>query len=200
MSLFEQQLRDEVPRSLKVLREAENACHRCSLYKFATQAVSGEGPAHAPLMLIGEQPGNDEDLEGHPFVGPAGRVLDKANMKGVPGATVKVVGSAATTTTDTAGRFTLTGSSGLSGRFSPHAAEPYFQSGALFVEAAASGQTAKQSSAQFVGIFIHAGGHVGILDLQSDACWREIDEEDADGRLHFPRDLFDRIGDGAPCE
>lgn len=78
MSLFEQQLRDEVPRSLRALREAENACHRCSLYKFATQAVSGEGPAHAPLMLIGEQPGNDEDLEGHPFVGPAGRVLDKA--------------------------------------------------------------------------------------------------------------------------
>ena len=78
MSLFEQQLREETPRSLKALREAENACRRCNLYKFATQAVPGEGPAHAPLMLIGEQPGNDEDLDGHPFVGPAGRVLDKA--------------------------------------------------------------------------------------------------------------------------
>jgi DNA polymerase len=78
MSLFEQQLREETPRSLKALREAENACRRCDLYKHATQAVPGEGPAHAPLMLIGEQPGNDEDLDGHPFVGPAGRVLDKA--------------------------------------------------------------------------------------------------------------------------
>jgi len=78
MSLFEQQLREETPRSLKVLREVENACRRCDLYKFATQAVPGEGPAHAPLMLVGEQPGNDEDLDGHPFVGPAGRVLDKA--------------------------------------------------------------------------------------------------------------------------
>jgi uracil-DNA glycosylase family protein len=78
MSLFEQQLREETPRSLKALREAENACRRCGLYKHATQAVPGEGPAHASLMLIGEQPGNDEDLDGHPFVGPAGRVLDKA--------------------------------------------------------------------------------------------------------------------------
>jgi uracil-DNA glycosylase len=78
MSLFEQELREETPRSLKALREAENACRRCDLYKFATQAVPGEGPAHAPLMLIGEQPGNDEDLAGHPFVGPAGRVLDGA--------------------------------------------------------------------------------------------------------------------------
>src|SRR3954447_18883247 len=78
MSLFEQQLREETPRSLKAMREAENACRRCDLYKFATQAVPGEGPAHAPLMLIGEQPGNDEDLDGHPFVGPAGRVLDRA--------------------------------------------------------------------------------------------------------------------------
>ena len=79
MSLFEQQLRDEAaPRSLKALREAECICRRCGLYKHATQAVPGEGPARAPLMLIGEQPGNDEDLAGHPFVGPAGRVLDKA--------------------------------------------------------------------------------------------------------------------------
>ena len=78
MNLFEQPLREETPRSLTALREAENTCRRCGLYKHATQAVPGEGPAHAPLMLIGEQPGNDEDLAGHPFVGPAGRVLDKA--------------------------------------------------------------------------------------------------------------------------
>jgi DNA polymerase len=81
MSLFEQNLRDETPRSLKALREAENACRRCDLYKHATQAVPGEGPAHATLMLVGEQPGNDEDLDGHPFIGPAGRVLDGALKK-----------------------------------------------------------------------------------------------------------------------
>src|SRR3954447_8898981 len=78
MSLFEQQLREETPRSLKALREAENACRRCDLYKFATQAVPGEGPAHAPLMLVGEQPGNDEDLAGQPFIGPAGRILNQS--------------------------------------------------------------------------------------------------------------------------
>ncbi len=78
MALFEGQLEAETPRSLKALRKAENACRRCRLYKHATQAVPGEGPARAPLMLVGEQPGNDEDLNGHPFVGPAGRVLDKA--------------------------------------------------------------------------------------------------------------------------
>jgi uracil-DNA glycosylase family protein len=78
MTLFEGQLEAETPRSLKALREAENGCRRCGLYKHATQAVPGEGPSRAPLMLVGEQPGNDEDLKGHPFVGPAGRVLDKA--------------------------------------------------------------------------------------------------------------------------
>ena len=78
MTLFDSQLEAEMPRSLKALREAENVCRRCGLYKHATQAVPGEGPARAPLMLVGEQPGNDEDLKGHPFVGPAGRVLDKA--------------------------------------------------------------------------------------------------------------------------
>lgn len=73
------------PRSLKALREAENACRRCDLYKYATQSVPGEGPAHASLMLVGEQPGNDEDIDGHPFVGPAGRVLDKALAEaGIP--------------------------------------------------------------------------------------------------------------------
>jgi DNA polymerase len=51
-------------------------CRRCDLWKHATQAVGGEGAAHARIMLVGEQPGDEEDLRGHPFVGPAGRVLD----------------------------------------------------------------------------------------------------------------------------
>ena len=66
------------PRTLAGLRTAENHCTRCPLYLHATQAVPGEGPHHAPLMMVGEQPGNDEDLAGHPFVGPAGRMLDRA--------------------------------------------------------------------------------------------------------------------------
>jgi len=64
--------------SLKTLIEASRSCRGCPLYKTATQTVFGEGPTHARVMLVGEQPGNDEDLKGHPFVGPAGRVLDKA--------------------------------------------------------------------------------------------------------------------------
>jgi DNA polymerase len=64
--------------SLKALAQAEQTCTRCPLYKNATQAVPGEGARHARIMLVGEQPGNDEDLAGKPFVGPAGRVLDKA--------------------------------------------------------------------------------------------------------------------------
>src|SRR5436305_12285877 len=71
---------DEAPvvRSLSGLRKAENECHRCPLYKNATQAVPGEGPNHAKVMLVGEQPGDKEDLAGKPFVGPAGRILDRA--------------------------------------------------------------------------------------------------------------------------
>jgi DNA polymerase len=65
-------------RSLKALREAEAGCTRCPLYKNATQVVPGEGPAHARNMMVGEQPGDKEDLAGKPFVGPAGRVLDQA--------------------------------------------------------------------------------------------------------------------------
>ncbi|WP_072394417.1 UdgX family uracil-DNA binding protein [Hyphomicrobium sp. CS1GBMeth3] len=53
-------------------------CERCPLYRNATQTVFGEGPVPASVMLVGEQPGDREDIEGHPFVGPAGRVLDKA--------------------------------------------------------------------------------------------------------------------------
>lgn len=65
-------------RSLKALRGAEDGCTRCPLYRNATQAVPGIGAAHAGIMLIGEQPGDQEDRQGKPFVGPAGRVLDEA--------------------------------------------------------------------------------------------------------------------------
>ena len=53
-------------------------CQRCELWARATQTVFGEGPVPAPLMLVGEQPGDREDLEGHPFIGPAGRILAEA--------------------------------------------------------------------------------------------------------------------------
>jgi uracil-DNA glycosylase len=52
-----------------------NACRYCDLWRAATQAVAGQGPGTAPLMLVGEQPGDEEDLQGRPFVGPAGRLL-----------------------------------------------------------------------------------------------------------------------------
>ncbi len=67
-----------VIRTLKALAAAENECTRCPLYKYATQAVPGEGSPRSRLMMLGEQPGHQEDLEGRPFVGPAGRVLDRA--------------------------------------------------------------------------------------------------------------------------
>ncbi len=63
--------------SYKSLHEAVHDCRACDLWEGATQAVMGEGARHAGLMLVGEQPGDREDLEGHPFVGPAGRVLDQ---------------------------------------------------------------------------------------------------------------------------
>lgn len=63
---------------LASLGTAVQQCERCELYRDATQAVLGAGAAHAPLMIVGEQPGDREDLEGRPFVGPAGRVLDDA--------------------------------------------------------------------------------------------------------------------------
>ena len=65
-------------KSLAELAKAENLCTRCPLYRNATQAVPGEGRRHAQLMLVGEQPGDKEDLAGKPFVGPAGQVLDQA--------------------------------------------------------------------------------------------------------------------------
>src|SRR3954453_23163864 len=64
--------------SLKALREASAGCRGCHLWRKATQTVFGEGAAGARLMLVGEQPGDREDREGHPFVGPAGRELDRA--------------------------------------------------------------------------------------------------------------------------
>jgi uracil-DNA glycosylase family protein len=64
--------------TLKSVREAAGNCQACDLYKLGTQTVFGEGQPKAQLMLIGEQPGDAEDLSGHPFVGPAGKLLDRA--------------------------------------------------------------------------------------------------------------------------
>lgn len=61
---------------LPALCDAVQRCRGCDLYRHATQAVFGEGPTDARVMVIGEQPGDEEDVEGHPFVGPAGRLLD----------------------------------------------------------------------------------------------------------------------------
>jgi len=63
---------------LDALREAAAGCTACPLYRNATQTVFGEGPERALVMLVGEQPGDQEDRQGHPFVGPAGRILDEA--------------------------------------------------------------------------------------------------------------------------
>lgn len=64
--------------TLPSLRKAAPRCRGCKLYAHATQAVFGEGPKTAGLMLIGEQPGDREDLQGRPFVGPAGQLMDRA--------------------------------------------------------------------------------------------------------------------------
>ena len=65
-------------KSISELRDAVNECKRCGLWKSATQGVPGEGLSPSKLMLIGEAPGDSEDLQGHPFVGPAGAMLDRA--------------------------------------------------------------------------------------------------------------------------
>jgi uracil-DNA glycosylase family protein len=65
-------------QTLPVLRDAAQRCQGCGLYAFATQAVFGEGPRNAQVMLVGEQPGDREDIAGEPFVGPAGQLLDRA--------------------------------------------------------------------------------------------------------------------------
>jgi uracil-DNA glycosylase len=69
-----------IPAKLTVpaLQEAASSCTGCDLYKQATQTVFGEGTGHAEIILVGEQPGDQEDRAGHPFVGPAGQILDKA--------------------------------------------------------------------------------------------------------------------------
>ena len=64
--------------SLRTLREASKGCRGCGLWMVGTQTVFGEGPGKARVMLVGEQPGDEEDRKGHPFVGPAGRLLDGA--------------------------------------------------------------------------------------------------------------------------
>jgi uracil-DNA glycosylase len=64
--------------ALQALREAAAGCRACDLWERGTQTVFGEGNARARLMLVGEQPGDVEDREGHPFVGPSGRILDQA--------------------------------------------------------------------------------------------------------------------------
>jgi len=65
-------------RTITALRKAAAGCQVCDLWKTATQTVFGEGPSTARIMLVGEQPGDQEDRAGHPFVGPAGKLLDRA--------------------------------------------------------------------------------------------------------------------------
>src|ERR1051326_1726540 len=65
-------------KTLPVLREAAQHCKGCDLYRNATQAVFGEGPRSSSIVFIGEQPGDMEDRQGHPFVGPAGKIFDRA--------------------------------------------------------------------------------------------------------------------------
>ena len=65
-------------KTLAALRDAAAGCRGCDLYKRGTQTVFGEGRAAAKVLMVGEQPGHEEDLAGHPFVGPAGKLLDRA--------------------------------------------------------------------------------------------------------------------------
>jgi len=67
--------------SLADLQEKAAGCRACDLWKSGTQTVFGEGPAPATIMFVGEQPGDREDVEGHPFVGPAGRILDEGMVE-----------------------------------------------------------------------------------------------------------------------
>ena len=69
---------DNVRRAWEAVRDEAMGCTRCDLYKYGTQTVFGEGPLDAPLMFVGEQPGDQEDLTGRPFVGPAGQLFDRA--------------------------------------------------------------------------------------------------------------------------
>ena len=78
LPLFAEKRINDPRAALKLLAGEARDCTRCDLYKHATQTVFGEGPADAHMMLVGEQPGDQEDLAGRPFVGPAGKVLDAA--------------------------------------------------------------------------------------------------------------------------
>ena len=78
LPLFREKRINDPARALAALAAEAASCTRCPLYKNATQTVFGEGQVDATMMLIGEQPGDQEDLTGRPFVGPAGRVLDSA--------------------------------------------------------------------------------------------------------------------------
>jgi uracil-DNA glycosylase family protein len=77
LPLFRERINDP-ERAFRHLVKDAKSCTRCHLYKNATQTVFGEGPVDASLMLVGEQPGDQEDIQGRPFVGPAGKVLDRA--------------------------------------------------------------------------------------------------------------------------
>lgn len=78
-------MKDDAVRSLADLKARTMRCRECPIGEFATQSVVGEGDPHAPLMLVGEQPGDQEDLQGHPFVGPAGLLLSRAlEQAGIP--------------------------------------------------------------------------------------------------------------------
>src|SRR5688572_20752081 len=94
--------------TLPKLRSAVQDCLGCPLYLGATQAVFGEGPLDARIMLVGEQPGDREDVEGHPFVGPAGKLLDRAlQTAGLARGTVYVTNAVKHFHFETRGKFRL---------------------------------------------------------------------------------------------
>jgi uracil-DNA glycosylase len=70
------------PYTIFKLQSAAARCHACPLWQNATQTVFGDGPVSASVVLVGEQPGNDEDLGGKPFIGPAGKLLDRSTRRG----------------------------------------------------------------------------------------------------------------------
>lgn len=78
LPLFREKRVNDPAEAIRLLAAEARRCTRCELYRNATQTVFGEGPADAALMLVGEQPGEQEDVRGRPFVGPAGKVLDTA--------------------------------------------------------------------------------------------------------------------------
>ena len=90
---MERSASEYIPEHLtpRTLRQAIQSCRGCALYARATQAVFGEGPAAADILFVGEQPGDEEDHQGHPFVGPSGKLLDRAlEESGIDRSTVYV--------------------------------------------------------------------------------------------------------------